>query len=81
MIAPLQKYKVTIFGEPHSLISDDSEQLVTSSVQLVDALMKEVALKTGSTDVKQLAILVALHLAQQKLNDQFKMLHLIDIEL
>lgn len=81
MIAPVQKYKVSLFGEIHALVSDDSESLVLGSAQVVDALMKEIAQQTRCTDTKQLALLVALHLAQQQLKDQSKLMNLIDSEL
>ncbi len=81
MISPLQKIKVSLFGEVHALVSDDSEQSVLSSAQLVDALMKDIAQKTRCTDTKSLALLVALHLAQQQLNNQSKLMSLIDDEL
>ncbi len=78
MIAPVQKYKVSLFGEIHALVSDDSETLVLGSVHVVDALMKEIAQQTRCTDIKQLALLAALHLAQQQLKDQSKLMNLID---
>jgi cell division protein ZapA (FtsZ GTPase activity inhibitor) len=77
----LQKYKVTLFGEIHALVSDDSEKNVLSSVHLVDTLMKDIAQQTRCTDTKQLALLAALHLAQQQLCDQSKLMSLIDNEL
>jgi cell division protein ZapA (FtsZ GTPase activity inhibitor) len=48
---------------------------------MVDTLMKEMAQKSRCTDTKRLAILVALHLAQQQLSDQSKLMSLIDDEL
>jgi cell division protein ZapA (FtsZ GTPase activity inhibitor) len=81
MISSLQKYKVTLFGEIHALVSDDSEKNVLSSVHLVDTLMKDIAQQTRCTDTKQLALLAALHLAQQQLCDQSKLMSLIDNEL
>ncbi len=81
MTSPLQKYKVSLFGEIYSLVSDESESLLLNSASLVDSLMKEVAQQTRCTDTKRLAILVALHLAQQQLSDQSKLMSLIDDEL
>lgn len=81
MISPLQRYKVSFFGELHTLVSDDAEHTVKSSVQLVDSLMKDFAQQTGCSDVKQLALLVALNLAQQRLQDQAKLMNFIDDEL
>jgi cell division protein ZapA (FtsZ GTPase activity inhibitor) len=81
MNSPLQKYKVSLFGEIYNLVSDESESLLLSSASLVDSLMKEMAQHTRCTDTKRLALLVALHLAQQQLSDQSKLLSLIDDEL
>jgi cell division protein ZapA (FtsZ GTPase activity inhibitor) len=81
MTSPLQKYKVSLFGEVYTLVSDESENSLLSSAALVDNLMKEIAQQTRCTDTKRLAILVALHLAQQQSNDQSKLMSLIDDEL
>ncbi len=81
MTLSVQKYKVSLFGEAYALVSDEAESDLVASAHLVDTLMKEVAQKTHCNDVKQLAILVALHLAQQKINDQSKLMSLIDDEL
>ncbi len=81
MNSPLHKYKVSLFGEMYNLVSDESESLVLSSASLVDSLMKNIAQQSRCTDTKRLALLVALHLAQQQLSDQSKLLSLIDDEL
>lgn len=81
MSSPLQKYKVSLFGEVYSLVSDESEVTLLHSASLVDGLMKEMAQQTRCTDAKKLALLVALHLAKQQLNEQNKLLNLIEDEL
>ncbi len=81
MNSPLQKYKVSLFGEVYSLVTDESESSLMNSASLVDHLMKELAQKTRCTDTKRLALLVALQLAQQQLSDQSKLMNLIDDEL
>ncbi len=81
MNSSAQKYKISLFGEVHAIISDDAEKLVLASAQLVDSLMKDIAAQSRCTDTKQLALLVALHLAQQKLSEQSKLMSLIDSQL
>ncbi|MBY0110202.1 MAG: cell division protein ZapA [Candidatus Babeliaceae bacterium] len=81
MNSPLRKYKVSLFGEVYDLVSDESEGLILNSASMVDSLMKNIAQQSRCTDTKRLALLVALHLAQQQLSDQSKLLSLIDDEL
>lgn len=81
MISSVQKFKVTLFGEPLTLVSDESEQDLIASVRLVDDLMKDLATRSGSIDTKQLALLAAVQLAHQKLQDQSKLMHLVDMNI
>lgn len=63
----LKKYKVSIFGESYYLISDEPEKHVMNAAQLVDSCMKEIAHKSKDTEIKRIAVLVALQLASQAL--------------
>jgi cell division protein ZapA (FtsZ GTPase activity inhibitor) len=61
----VKKYKVTIFGESYFLLSDESEEQLITSAQLVDSLMRQIADKSQVTDSKRIAVLVALQLASK----------------
>ena len=76
-MSAMQRYIVSIFGETHTFVSDDREDAVRASAQLVDSLMKELAAKTHITDAKRLAILVAVRLAQQTQEHHTKLIDLI----
>lgn len=80
MISPLQKYKISLFGEIQTLVSDEPQENILSAVHQVDTLMKEIAAQTRCSDAKRVALLAALRLAQQ-LQDQSKLIHLINDEL
>ena len=56
-------YKITIFGEVYSIVSDEPEARIVSAVQLVDASMKTIAAAAPSFDLKQILLLTALQIA------------------
>ncbi len=58
-----KKYNVTILGEIYSLVSNESEDHVRQSAELVNTLMKDVSKKSTSLDVKKIAVLAALCMA------------------
>ncbi len=66
----LRKYKARIFGELYPLVSDKDEQFVLEVIYKVDALMKDVAEKSKSTDTKKIAVLAALKAVEELLNLQ-----------
>lgn len=68
-----KKYQVSIFEENYVLLSDEPEERVRESAELVNSLMKEIAHKLGisgtrDAGVKQCAILTALRMANKVLN-------------
>ncbi len=65
MSTQAKKYKVTIFGESYTLVSDEPEQHVVESAQNVDTLISVISRDSGIVDVKKLAVLVALQLASE----------------
>ena len=69
-----KKYKVTIFGETYSLVTDEPEQHFMQSVHLVDSLMHDFAKNTGSQDAKKIASLIALQLASKVIQLEFQLL-------
>ncbi len=65
MINTKKSYKVTIFGDQYTLVSDDSEQHILHISEMVDSIMKEVAQKTKLSDAKKFAVYAALQLASK----------------
>lgn len=63
MINKKKSYKVTIFGEMYTLISDEAEEQVVKSAALVDTLMKEIAGSSKISDAKKVAVLAAMRIA------------------
>jgi cell division protein ZapA (FtsZ GTPase activity inhibitor) len=60
-----KQYKVSIFNEVYSFVSDEPEEHLIKAVQQLDAGMKELAEKASLIDSKRLAILVALRVASR----------------
>lgn len=60
MNSPIQKFKVTIFGESYTIVSDEPEEKVVRAAQLVDHLMRTIASQTVLADQKKIAVLAAL---------------------
>lgn len=58
-----KKYKVAIFGEQYTLVSDESEDLVERSVVAVNTLMHDIAAKAPSLDTEKIAMLALLQIA------------------
>jgi cell division protein ZapA (FtsZ GTPase activity inhibitor) len=61
-------YKLLIFGDHYSIVSDESYTHITKAAAQVDALMKEIAAKAVHVDEKRIAVLVALQLASKMLS-------------
>lgn len=81
-----KSYKIKIFEDQYTLISDESESHVIRAADIVDSLMKEVSIKSNSSDHKKIAVLAALRLADKLLNlehiyndEQLKKVALIDL--
>jgi cell division protein ZapA (FtsZ GTPase activity inhibitor) len=68
MMNEKKSYKVQIFEETYVLTSDESEVLVLKAAEMVDASMKEISHKFAITDVKKIAVLTALRIADKLLH-------------
>jgi len=68
MMNTKKSYKVTIFGDQYTLVSDESETHIVQAAAAVDALMKEIADKSKVSDSKKYAIFAALQLASKLIN-------------
>ena len=60
-------YKLLIFGDHYSVVSDESNAQITKAASMVDALMKEISSKASQVDEKRIAVLVALQMASKLL--------------
>ena len=74
MTVETKKYKVDIFGDSFTIVTDESEKHVIESAKLVDSLMKEIAEKTNLTDIKKIAIFTAFQISSKlgKLESEVK---------
>jgi cell division protein ZapA (FtsZ GTPase activity inhibitor) len=59
----VKQYKVTIFGDHYSLMSDEPEERILKVASSLDAMMKEIADKSRLQDGKKIAVLAALKTA------------------
>ena len=87
----VKSYQLEIFGDTYTLLSDESEQHVIKSAQMVDKYMKEIADKVTSTNLQRIAVLAAVRIAsmllykereleEQKFHEE-EIIELIDREL
>lgn len=60
-------YKLTIFGDQYSVVSDESQSQVNQAADMVDKLMQEISAKLSQVDEKRIAVLVALQMASKVL--------------
>lgn len=68
MMNEKKSYKVQIFEEHYVLSSDESEAVVLKAAELVDLAMKEISHSFAITDVKKIAVLSALRIANKFLH-------------
>ncbi len=62
-----KRYKIEIFGEEYTIVSDEQEDRIVKSAEMVDLLMKQIVENSQSTDIKKVAVLVALRMANDAL--------------
>lgn len=58
-------HEVFILGDRYTLMSDESAESVIALAQKVDAVMQEIASKTGLKDARRVAVLAAVKLMHQ----------------
>jgi cell division protein ZapA (FtsZ GTPase activity inhibitor) len=61
-------YKVQIFEEHYTLLSDEAESFVLKIAELVDSTMRDISHRTMITDPKKIAVLSAVCIADKLLN-------------
>ena len=61
-------YKLLIFGEHYSIVSDESSAQINKAAALLDSLLKEAASKLSQVDEKRIAILIALQMVNKALS-------------
>ena len=62
-----KSYKVHIFEEHYTLLSDEPEELVLNAAEMVNCFMKEISCQSAIVDQKKIAVLAALRIANQLL--------------
>lgn len=65
MMSKAKNLKVTIFGEPYTLASDEADEHVLKTAQLLDSLMQDIAQASKISDTKKIAVLAGLRIASQ----------------
>lgn len=62
-------YKLLIFGDYYSIVTDESQDQVSKAAALIDSQLKEIASKISpsSVDEKRIAVLVSLQMASKVL--------------
>ncbi|HVX00800.1 MAG TPA: cell division protein ZapA, partial [Candidatus Babeliaceae bacterium] len=63
MSSAVKKYKLSIFGEAYTIVSDESEEILLKAAKQLDGLMREVSQKSQIADAKRIAVLAALQIA------------------
>ncbi len=62
--------KVNIFGSEYSLIGDDDENSVRQIAAIVDEKMREIDHSTNITSITKIAILAALNIAEELIQER-----------
>lgn len=60
-----KQHEISILGDRYMIMSDESTESVNMLTQKVDALMKDIASKTGLKDVRRIAVLATIKLMHQ----------------
>lgn len=60
-------YKVRIFGDQYSLISDEAQEHVEQSAAFVDSVMNEIARRSSVRDPRRIATLASVRIASELL--------------
>jgi cell division protein ZapA (FtsZ GTPase activity inhibitor) len=77
MAGKMQTIRVEIYDQPYNLKTDSGEQYTHELAQAVDAIMRTIGDQTKSYDSVKLAVLAALHFADecQRLKERYGQLH------
>lgn len=65
MMREAEQITVSIAGDAYTLVSDEGIALVEEAAQDVDALIKQLATRSRSADMRRVAVFVALKLAHE----------------
>ena len=81
-----KNYKIQIFGDQYTLVSDEAEGHLIQSAKLIDKLMQTISQDYHITNPKKIAVLAALRIAHKSIilegeldRDNQKMAGLIDL--
>lgn len=73
MVEQIKKYKISVYGESYTVISDEPEEHILKSANLVDCCMKEICQSRPQTQVSRIAVLVAMQMASKMLESVKKL--------
>jgi len=62
-----KNYKIQIFGDQYTLVSDEDEGCLIQSAKLIDELMQTISRDYRITDPKKIAVLAALRIAYKSI--------------
>lgn len=65
MMREAEQITVSIAGDTYTLVSDEGVSIVEEAARDVDALIKQLATHSRSTDMRRVAVFVALKLAHE----------------
>ena len=65
MMREAEQITVSIAGDTYTLVSDEGITLVEEAAREVDALMKQIAGRTRSADMRRVAVFAALKMAHE----------------
>jgi cell division protein ZapA (FtsZ GTPase activity inhibitor) len=68
-------YKLLIFDDQYSVVSDESHTQLNKAALMVDSLMREISSKVAHVDEKRIAVLVALQMASKVLALELQIEH------
>src|SRR5947209_8700483 len=68
-----QGCKVRILDEEYCLVTNESEQHIVESAQLVDSMLREIMQGSARADEKKIAIVTALRIASRALKSEEEM--------
>jgi len=72
----LKKYKVSICKENYFLISDESEEHIIQSIELLNNYLKNITDKIPNLELKKVAILAAIQFASKLLKSTQELDHI-----
>ena len=68
-----RSYKINVFGDEYSLVSNESEEHMAQAASIIDVAMREIDQKARIGDAKKVAVLAAMRIVSKLLHLQKEM--------